>query len=163
MSSSLIVHGARASDVTAIVGLIDGYAGVGVMLPRSAESVLLTLADFVVAEIAGRAVGCGALKEYSPSLAEVASLAVAADAHGQGVGRAIVSRLEGLAATRGIGELFALTLTPTFFESIGYAVAERSRYPEKVRRDCVSCARRARCVEVCVSRILAPRVLATAA
>jgi amino-acid N-acetyltransferase len=163
MSSSLIVRSARATDVAAIVELIDSFAGVDIMLPRSAESVLLTLADFVVAEIGGRLVGCGALKEYSPSLAEVASLAVAADAHGTGVGRAIVSRLERLATSRGIGELFALTLTPAFFESIGYAEAERSLFPEKVRRDCVGCARRARCVEVCVSRALAPTGLATAA
>jgi N-acetylglutamate synthase-like GNAT family acetyltransferase len=109
---------------------------------------------------AGEVLACGALKEYSPSLAEVASLAVARAAHSRGLGRAIVTRLESLARRRGIAELFALTLTPGFFESAGYHVTERSRYPEKVRRDCSGCARRFGCAEVCVTRLLDAAALA---
>jgi amino-acid N-acetyltransferase len=152
---AITLRGARASDVDAIVELINGFATQAVMLPRSPESVLLALADFVVAsDERGRVLACGALKEYSPSLAEVASLAVAPHAHGRGLGRRIVAELETLARVRGIGELFALTLTPGFFEAVGYGVSERTRYPEKVRRDCIGCARRFRCAEVCVSRVL---------
>jgi len=52
----------------------------------------LAIDDYVVVEnTAGELFACGALKEYSPSVAEVAAIAVSRDAHGKGLGRAIVS------------------------------------------------------------------------
>lgn len=161
---TITVRAARTSDVSGIASLISGYARERVMLPRSTESIALTLDSFVVAvDARGRVMACGALKEYSPSLAEVASLAVAPEAHGRGLGRAIVAELESLAEVRGIGELFALTLTPRFFEAVGYAETDRARYPEKIRRDCASCARRAACAEVCVWRELGAAAMREAA
>lgn len=155
MRHAVTYRAAEPRDIDGIVSLINGFAAEQVMLPRTRESVSLALHDFIVA--AGpqeEVLACGALKEYSPSLAEVASVAVARAAHSRGLGRGIVSRLESLARRRGIAELFALTLTPGFFESAGYSVVERARYPEKVRRDCLKCARRFGCAEVCVSRLL---------
>jgi N-acetylglutamate synthase-like GNAT family acetyltransferase len=155
MTDGATLRTARLADVPGIQTLISEFAAEGVMLPRTPESVVLSLDDFVVAvDEGGRVLACGALKEYSPSLAEVASLAVARGAHGQGLGRAVVSRLEALARVRGIGELFALTLTPRFFEAMGYTVVDRARYPEKLRRDCAGCPRRFGCAEVCVRRAL---------
>jgi amino-acid N-acetyltransferase len=155
---------AQPADVAAIVALVNDYASDSVMLPISAERVMMALADFVVAADArGRVRACGALKEYSPSLAEVASLAVARDAHGGGLGRRVVAELEGLARVRGIEELFALTMTAAFFEAVGYAVTERARYPEKIRRDCATCVRRFGCTEVCVARMLRADTLEYAA
>jgi amino-acid N-acetyltransferase len=155
---------AEPYDVAGIVALVNSFATEQVMLPRTPESVALGIHDFVVASDAkGHVVACGALKEYSPSLAEVASLAVAREAHGQGLGRAIVERLETLARRRGIAELFALTLTPGFFESTGYEIVERARYPEKVRRDCAGCARRFGCAEICVRHLLDASARALAA
>jgi len=146
---------AQLADVAAIVALVNGHAANGVMLPITADRVVLALQDFIVAADArDRVCACGALKEYSPSLAEVASLAVAREAQGTGLGKRLVAELEGLARVRGIDELFALTMTAGFFERVGYSITERARYPEKVRRDCASCARRFGCTEVCVSRVL---------
>jgi len=97
-------------------------------------------------------------------LAEVASVAVSRAAHGQGLGRRIVQAVEQLAERRGVEELFALTTTPAFFEAVGYGVSDRARYPEKIRRDCVSCLRRFACPEVCVTRAMAtPRMESLAA
>lgn len=155
VSSETTLRPATARDVAGIVALIAEYAAEQVMLPRTPESVLLALDDFVVAVDAhGAVLGCGALKEYSPSLAEVSSLAVARAAHGKGLGRRIVARLERLARARAIGELFALTLTPEFFGAVGYEVVDKARYPEKIRRDCLGCARRVGCREICVARSL---------
>ncbi len=155
---------AQPGDIDEIVSLVNGYASDSVMLPITSERVVLALADFIVAADArGRVRACGALKEYSPSLAEVASLAVARDAHGSGLGRRVVAELEALARMRGIDELFALTLTSGFFESVGYVVTERARYPEKIRRDCTSCPRRFGCNEVCVARMLRADTLEYAA
>jgi N-acetylglutamate synthase-like GNAT family acetyltransferase len=147
---------ARRADADAIVRLVNGYAAEGIMLPRSLDSVVHALDDFVVAvDRRGKLLGCGALKEYSPSLAEVSSLATVREAHGTGLGKRIVRAVESLAGKRGIDDLFALTLTPAFFESAGYAVADRAAFPEKIRRDCLRCPRRIRCDEICVSRSLA--------
>jgi N-acetylglutamate synthase-like GNAT family acetyltransferase len=155
---------AQPADIDAIVALVNDYASDSVMLPIGAERVALALDDFVVAiDARGRVRACGSLKEYSPSLAEVASLAVARDAQGSGLGRRVVAELEALARMRGIDELFALTLTVGFFESIGYVLTERARYPEKIRRDCTSCPRRFGCNELCVSRMLRADTLEYAA
>lgn len=155
MTNAIELRAARAGDVPGIATLIAGYAADAIMLPRTPESIALALDDFVVAvDRRGHVLACGALKEYSPSLAEVASLAVSRAAHGRGLGRAVVERLEALARLRGIGELFALTLTPRFFEAVGYEVVERTRYPEKIRRDCLACARRFACNEICYARNL---------
>jgi N-acetylglutamate synthase-like GNAT family acetyltransferase len=150
---SALVRRARAADVGQIAELIAEYAAEGTMLAKAPEAIELALADFVViVDRRHRVLACGALKEYSPSLAEVASVAVSRSAHGRGMGRRIVSAVEALARRRGIAELFALTLTPAFFEAVGYAVTDRARYPEKIRRDCIGCARRFACGEVCVWR-----------
>jgi amino-acid N-acetyltransferase len=151
----VMLRGARAEDVDAIVALVNGYAAESVMLYRTRDSVELALQDFVVAVSgSGELLGCGALKEYSPSIAEVASVAVARGMQGCGIGSRIVREVERLAAKRGVDELFALTLTPGFFMSAGYSIAERSRFPEKIRRDCLRCPSRFRCDELCLSRML---------
>jgi N-acetylglutamate synthase-like GNAT family acetyltransferase len=147
------VRKARRGDVQQIAFLIEEYAAQGTMLAKPPESIELAIEDFVVVVDAyDRVLACGALKEYSPSLGEVASVAVARRAHGRGLGRMIVSAVETIASQREITELFALTLTPAFFEAVGYGVTDRARYPEKVRRDCVGCPRRIACSEVCVWR-----------
>ena len=149
------VRAARPADIQAIASLINEYAEQGVMLSRSPESIALALDDYVVAaDSRGRVVACGALREYSPSVAEVSAVAVAAHAHGRGLGTKIVSAVERLASVRGIDELFALTLTTGFFLAAGYSVVDRALYPEKIRRDCRGCLRRFSCAEVCVQRVL---------
>lgn len=153
VAATVTLRPARLADVDGIVALVNSYAAEAIMLYRSPESVRLSLHDFVVAvDAADTVVACGALKEYSPSLAEVASVAVARGAHGLGLGSSIVAGVEQLARKRGIEELFALTLTPAFFESAGYMIADRALYPEKIRRDCLKCPRRIRCNEYCVAR-----------
>lgn len=163
---TIAMRKARRADVPQIAALIESYAVEGTMLAKPPEAIELALDDFVVAvDARGGVLACGALKEYSPSLGEVASVAVARTAHGRGLGRKIVHAVETVARQRGIGELFALTLTPAFFEAVGYGVTDRARYPEKIRRDCIGCARRFACGEVCVWRPLhaAPLRLVAAA
>jgi amino-acid N-acetyltransferase len=146
---------AGPADVAGIATLVNGFAAESVMLPRSPESIALAIDDYIVAvDGRDRVIACGALREYSPSLAEVAALAVSRGARGNGLGKAIVRRVEELARARDIEELFALTLEPAFFEAIGYSLTARERYPEKIGRDCVNCARRLACREVCVQRSL---------
>jgi N-acetylglutamate synthase-like GNAT family acetyltransferase len=153
--TGVVVRRARLEDVEPIVRLVGAFADEALMLRRTPEMVELAIDDYVVGvDPWGRVVACGALKEYSPSLAEVAAIAVSRDVHGQGVGRAIVAAVESLAIKRGTFDVFALTLQPAFFAAIGYQRVDRARYPEKIRRDCLACARRFACDEYCFAKNL---------
>ena len=150
---AIIVRPARLAEADAISRLNNFFADQHLMLRRSPEVIARAIDDYLVAVDAhDRLLACGALKEYSPSLAEVAAIAVSPDAHGQGLGRRIVTAVEHLARKRGIPEVFALTLEPRFFEALGYLRVDRARYPEKIRRDCIGCARRFACNETCFAK-----------
>ncbi len=155
MAPDLMVRRARPQDAAAISRLNNTFANEGQMLKRTPEMIALAIDDYLVVQnSAGELLACGALKEYSPSVAEVAAIAVSREAHGQGLGKAIVRAVEELARKRGIYDVFALTLQPEFFAAIGYQRVDRARYPEKIRRDCLSCARRFACNEICFARNL---------
>ena len=146
MAPDLMVRRARPQDAPAISRLNNTFANEGRMLKRTPEMIALAIDDYVVVQnSAGELLACGALKEYSPSVAEVAAIAVSPEAHGKGLGKAIVRAVEDLARKRGIYDVFALTLQPEFFAAIGYERVDRARYPEKIRRDCLACARRFAC------------------
>lgn len=165
MAPDLFVRRARPGDAEAISRLNNTFANEGQMLKRTPEMIALAIDDYVVVQnSAGALLACGALKEYSPSVAEVAAIAVSKEAHGRGLGRAIVSAVEALARKRGIFDVFALTLQPEFFAAIGYERVDRARYPEKIRRDCLGCARRFACNEICFSKnLMAERAVPLAA
>lgn len=153
--SGIVVRRARLEDAPSIARLIGTFADEALMLRRTPEMVELAIDDYVVGvDSWDRVVACGALKEYSPSVAEIAAIAVSRDAHGQGVGRAVVAAVEDIALKRSTFDVFALTLQPAFFSAIGYQRVDRARYPEKIRRDCLACARRFACDEVCFAKNL---------
>jgi N-acetylglutamate synthase-like GNAT family acetyltransferase len=152
----LTVRAARSAEADAIAWLNNHFADQHLMLRRTPEMIALAIADYLVAvDARGRVLACGALKEYSPSIGEVAAIAVSPNAQGLGLGRRIVLAVEDLARRRGIPEVFALTLEPRFFQALGYQRVDRARYPEKIRRDCIGCARRFACNETCFAKPLA--------
>ncbi len=104
------------------------------MLPRTMEQIRMGIDNYVVAANGSRVVACAALEEYSPSLAEVSSVAVSKTEHGKGLGTEVVLGVERLARSRDIGELFALSLSDRFFLSLDYEGTSVSRYPEKLAR-----------------------------
>ena len=118
------VRRASRADVGEILALVSQYAAQGLMLPRTFDQIATRIDNYVVSKDgAGRVVACAALEEYSPSLAEVSSVAVAPSHQGRG-----------LARSRDIQELFALSLTDNFFLTLGYKPTTISRYPEKLAR-----------------------------
>jgi N-acetylglutamate synthase-like GNAT family acetyltransferase len=154
-SGEIVIRRASSAEADAIARLNNFFADQALMLWRTPEMISLAIDDYVVAvDARGTMFGCGALKEYSPSIAEVAAIAVSADAQGLGLGRRIVHAVEALARKRGVPEVFALTLEPEFFETLGYSRVDRARYPEKIRRDCIGCARRFACNETCFAKPL---------
>jgi amino-acid N-acetyltransferase len=129
-----VVRPAIRGDADAILELVSTYAAEGLMLPRTREQVAINIDNYVVACSAGRVVACAALEEYSPSLAEVSSVAVARSEHGKGLGTDVVLGVERLARARDIGEIFAMSLSDRFFLSLDYSPTSISRYPEKLAR-----------------------------
>ena len=123
------------ADVNQITDLVAQYSAQGLMLPRTTQQIAGCVDNYVVAtDAAGHVLACAALEEYSPSLAEVASVAVAASEHGRGLGTQVVLGVERLARARNIDEIFALSLTDDFFLSLSYQPIAISRYPEKLKR-----------------------------
>ena len=139
----VVVRRARATDVPGIAALVDEWAAESLLLPRSAAEIAHAIDDFIVAaDGRGRVLACAALREYSPSLAELVSVAVSRRAHGRGLGRQVVAGVEALAAVRGHAAVFAHTLQPDFFAALGYEAADRTRYPEKRARAHTLCVQR---------------------
>ena len=135
ISSPTTVRRAARADAGQILELVTQYAAQGLMLLRTFEQVAARIDNYVVAtDSAGRVIACAALEEYSPSLAEVSSVAVAPMHHGKGLGSQVVLGVERLARARDIEELFALSLTDNFFLSLSYKPTTISRYPEKLAR-----------------------------
>jgi len=134
-SSKTTVRRAIRADAGPILELVEPYAAQGLMLPRTLQQIAARIDNYVVAtDAGGHLVACAALEEYSPSLAEISSVAVATSHHGQGLGTQVVLGVERLARARDIEELFALSLTDRFFLSLSYEPTTISRYPEKLAR-----------------------------
>jgi amino-acid N-acetyltransferase len=131
---TVTVRPAARADVEQITELVSEYAAEGLMLPRTVEQIALNIDNYIIAVKGGRLVACAALEEYSPSLAEVSSVAVARTEQGNGLGKQVVLSVERLARARDIDEIFALSLTDKFFLALDYLPTAISRYPEKLSR-----------------------------
>lgn len=143
---------ARPGDVPAVLALINGYADRGLLLSRTEASLRARLADFTVAEVDGELVGCAALTDLGPGLAEVRSLAVREDHAGRGIGRTLVEALVGEAGRRGVHEVLALTRRTSFFEALGFQATRRERFLDKLMVDCQTCPMNLCCDETAMVR-----------
>jgi len=151
-----VVRKAAMHDIGPILGLINGYAAKGIMLPRTELEVSEDIRDFSVISTAGRLVGCGALHFYSPSTGEIRSLAVAEDAKTHGMGRRLIEALVREASDYSLDAVFAFTYVVDFFRKMGFQEVERGELPLKAWKDCVRCPKFQCCDEIAVMRVLRP-------
>jgi N-acetylglutamate synthase-like GNAT family acetyltransferase len=129
------VDRANETDLQALVALNNRFAPDGLTLTRSADFAYAHLADYrIIRDADGGVLACVALDEYSPSVAELISLAVSPDAQGIGYGKALIAAAERLARRRGYAELFAVSYADDLFLACGFEHAALSAYPEKVAR-----------------------------
>ena len=150
----MIIRPAVEADIQPICDLVNGFADQNLMLHRSPEQVRRALGDFLVAEEAGRVVGCGYIAYLSPELVELRSLAVDPALHGRGVGGQIVDALVAMARQRGLRQICALTLAPDFFQRQGFHVVDRWATSPKIWSECVYCPKFHACDEVAVLKDL---------
>lgn len=155
MTQTLIsVKKAAMRDIPRILSLINSYAAKGIMLPRTEFEMSENIRDFSVAYDGDLLVGCGALHFYTPTFAEVRSLAVLPAATEHGVGRAVVNALEAEANENELAAIFAFTYVPGFFHRLGFGEVERGELPLKVWKDCLRCPKFQGCDETAVLKRL---------
>ena len=131
MDDAVVVRRARTGDVRRIKQLVDHYAG-RVLLAKELVTLYEAVQEFWVAECDGDVVGCGALHVLWEDLAEVRTVAVAPQAAGRGVGRAIVSRLVGVARDLGLARVFVLTFETEFFGRHGFVKIDGTPVSQQV-------------------------------
>lgn len=154
--TKVVVRKAAMRDIPQMLDLINSYAANGIMLPRTEFEMSENIRDFSVAYDGDRLVGCGALHFYTPTSAEVRSLAVLPTGKRHGVGRAIVASLEAEARENDLEAIFAFTYVSGFFARLGFAEVERGELPLKVWKDCLRCAKFQNCDEIAVIKRLKP-------
>lgn len=141
-------------DIPHILALINSYAAEGIMLPRTEFEMSENIRDFSVAYDGNVLVGCGALHFYTPTSAEVRSLAVFPEVKQHGIGRAIVEALEREARENELEAIFAFTYAPGFFKKLGFDEVERGELPLKAWKDCLRCPKFHNCDEIAVLKRL---------
>ncbi len=139
------VRRASPEEVKGIATLVEVHFRRAEVLPRSVEAIRISIDDWVVAVEGTSVLACGSLLAYSPTLSEIRSLIVADQFKRKGLGRAVVNALIEEAQRRDVATLFALTSATALFEKVGFRRTEKYRFPEKVRRDCVTCSIQDRC------------------
>ncbi len=154
--TDLELRRAKIVDIRPMLGLINGYATQQIMLPRTEFEMAENIRDFLVAYEGVRLAGCGALHFYSPTSAEVRSLAVDPAYKSAGIGRAIVEALEHEAREHELESVFAFTYVPRFFQKLGFEQVDRGELPLKAWKDCLKCPKFQACDEIAMLKVLRP-------
>ena len=148
------VRWATVADATRIYDLLQHYAKLGRLLPRSTEEIVERLSSFFVSEQNSTMTGCAPLEVFTPELGEVRSLAVDPDFARLGHGRVLVEQLELEARRLGLQRLMALTYVPDFFDKLGFKTTAMDTLPEKVFGVCVTCPKFTHCDEIAMVKSL---------
>lgn len=141
------IRKAKISDLKQAQKLVNDYAKIEQMIPRSLNELYETVRDFIVCEFNGNVCGVCALHIMWEDLAEIRSLAVENKHQKKGIGRNLVKQCLKEAKALGIKKVFALTYQPEFFKKLGFADIDKASLPQKIWGDCVRCPRFPECDE----------------
>jgi amino-acid N-acetyltransferase len=115
------VRRAKTTDVRAIRALVDANVDSGRLLDKPTVTLFEDIQEFWVATTPnGEIAGCGALHVMWEDLAEIRTLAVAADHQGRGAGNLLVAALLETAREVGVSRVFVLTFAVSFFRRHGF-------------------------------------------
>lgn len=108
-------------DVRAIAALVKPYADKRVLIEKKLISYFEDVQEFLVAQSqTGDIIGCGALHVMWDDIAEVRTLAVAADYQTAGIGSCILTALIERARNMELERIFCLTFEVDFFSRHGF-------------------------------------------
>lgn len=119
------IRAAKPADVRAIYALTRPYAQARILVDKRLISYFEDVQEFLVAvESNGEIIGCGALHVLWDDIAEVRTLAVSPQAHGQGVGSRLLTALLSRARQLELMRVFCLTFEVDFFARHGFEPIE---------------------------------------
>ena len=117
---SVVIRAAKTTDVKKIRAIVDTYAVERKLLSKETVTLFESVQEFVVAEVDGEVVGCGALHVLWEDIAEVRTVAVVEQMHGKGLGHLILENILARAKEVGVKKVFCLTFETKFFGSHGF-------------------------------------------
>ncbi|MBI3683393.1 MAG: N-acetyltransferase [Acidobacteria bacterium] len=141
-------------DIPPILSLVNSFAAVGMMLPRTEFELAENIRDFTVILHESGLIGCGALHLYTAKTAEIRSLVIAPAFQKHGAAAILMRALEAEACSFGLHALFAFTYVPGFFRKMGYLEVERGELPLKAWKDCLRCPKFQACDEIAMLKPL---------
>ena len=147
----ILVRKARLTDVAGMSRIIQHYADLQRMLPKTRLQLYENLRDYSVvvdAAAPAKVLGCGALHIYWENLAEIRAVAIAPGLNGKGIGTVLVERLLDEARDLEIEQVFVFTYEPKFFGRFGFIQVEHSAMPLKVYNECFVCPKFNKCDEL---------------
>ena len=118
--TEITLRPARTPDVQTVRRLVGLFTADGRLLAKAPVTLYEDVQEFLVAEIDGNVVGCGALHVLWEDLAEIRTLAVDPDYQHRGVGGRILDALIARAYDLGLARLFCLTFEVEFFAAHGF-------------------------------------------
>ena len=142
------VEKARIQDIPQIHQLVNYFADRSEMLARSLSELYEGVRDFFVIREGEQVIACAALHINWSDLAEIRSVAVAADSQRRGIGGQLIEACLKEARDLGILTVFCFTYQPEFFKQQGFADIDKMELPRKVWSDCLRCPKFPNCDEV---------------
>ena len=117
-----VVRSAKTSDVKKIRAIIDTYAVERKLLSKETVTLFESVQEFIVAEVDGEVVGCGALHVLWEDIAEVRTVAVVGKMHGKGIGHLILESILAKAKEVGVKKVFCLTFETSIGRSLCFVL-----------------------------------------
>lgn len=148
---------ARVGDVEKILGLINDFAAMNLMLPRGPQYLYENIRDFVVVTVAADKaanvgsepiVACGSLHVLWEDMGEIRAMAINSDYQNRGIGGQLIGHMKSEAVNLGLKQLFTFTLAEEFFAKLGFARRKRDDLPPKVWGECSRCPKYFQCDEI---------------
>ena len=128
------VRQALPADVRRIREIIEPYVIRRILLGKELVTLYESIQEFVVVEVDGEVMGCGALHVIWEDIGEIRTIAVESNAMGEGLGKHIYTELEARAKRLQLARLFCLTFETEFFGSRGFeAVSDQVVDPDVYR------------------------------
>jgi amino-acid N-acetyltransferase len=134
---ALVVRAAKTGDIKKIRKIVDAYTDERRLLFKATVTLFEAVQEFVVAELDGEVVGCGALHVLWEDLAEVRTVAVLEEMHGKGIGNQIMIKILENAKDIGVKKVFCLTFETKFFSSHGFKEIEGTPVSPEVYQEMI--------------------------
>ena len=124
-----LIRTATVNDIDAIRALVAPLEQSGALIPRSIDAIEKHLEDYIVLDLEGAIIGCGALHAFEDT-AEIASLATHPGHRDQDYGERILSALLHKAAQKALPTVFVLTTqTEHWFLERGFMRSDQTALP----------------------------------